>query len=552
MPFDHKLEFLPTKMPAKKQTLLPRKTKGAVRSTVPGTELDKELKSSKIDANLNVVSNGSSARAEIYTRLITGERLRPTIDETRRSVNDRDLEAFSDKGRIVRSSPFRRLQSKAQVFSMARSGDVRTRLTHCIEVGNYGELIAETLARSLVASGSLAPDLRSCFVQTVENACLLHDIGNPPFGHMGEYAIQQWFIQNKEKFVKHCTSLKSLTQTEAERHLDAYCKFDGNPQGFRIATRLQWLNDEFGMNLTCSLLASYLKYLGESPDSKKKFRKKVGYFPTEESVIKDVWRRLGLLTDARGLPLQRHPLAFLMEAADDIAFCLSDIEDALEKSVINEEEYIEWIRKRNVPQLERAVARAKEINEEASWNPQKQRLVKNGTYHLFRLMLSNDLVKWAVEAYLKYEDRILAGTMEASLLGTNLEATRVLGLQKEFCAMRVYTSREAISTELGGLTAITQLLDAYKHIILLSTQEFDRLSDKSSVDRLKDYPIDSLLFTLLPQKHRRVYAWCREKEPKLEPIFRIQLIVDYVSGMTDSHVLKIFNMINGTQQFGIE
>src|SRR5713101_8353436 len=96
------------------------------------------------------------------------------------------------------------------------------------------------------------------------------------------------------------------------------------------------------MNLTCSLLASYLKYLGQRPDRNHKFRKKIGYFPSEEEVVKDVWKKLGLLTDPEGFPMQRHPLTFLMEAADDIAFCLSDIEDALEKRVVPENEFIEW------------------------------------------------------------------------------------------------------------------------------------------------------------------------------------------------------------------
>ena len=95
---------------------------------------------------------------------------------------------------------------------MARSGDVRTRLTHSIEVENYGEWIAETLAARLVQRGSLPPDLRTRFVQTVGNACLLHDIGNPPFGHMGEYAIRKWFEENEEALVDHCTRLKNLTR----------------------------------------------------------------------------------------------------------------------------------------------------------------------------------------------------------------------------------------------------------------------------------------------------------------------------------------------------
>ena len=234
---------------------------------------------------------------------------------------------------------------------MARTGAVRTRLTHSIEVSNYGSQIAETLAQRLIARGSLPPDLRFAFVKTVENSCLLHDIGNPPFGHMGEYAIQRWFVKNEEQLVKSWLCLDRFSSEVANQHLKAYQRFDGNPQGFRIATRLQWLYDEFGMNLTRSLLAAYIKYLGDVPDPTSRFRKKIGYFPTETEVVRNVWKTLGLLTNDKGLPIQRHPLAFLMEAADDIAFCLSDIEDALEKKVVTENEFISWMRSKKVSNL---------------------------------------------------------------------------------------------------------------------------------------------------------------------------------------------------------
>ena len=483
----------------------------------------------------NAVAKGR--RKSAYDRLLSSERLRGTTDRTR----EPDLETFSDKGRIVRSAPFRRLQSKAQVFSMARTGAVRTRLTHSLEVANYGELIAEKLARQLVDRGSLEAKLQFPFVQTVENACLLHDIGNPPFGHMGEYAIREWFKQNNPELINHCVSMDKITREEATRHLEAYSSFDGNPHGFRIITRLQWLNDEFGMNLTCSLLGSYLKYLGTRAEKDKKFLKKIGFFPSEEQFVKLVWQRLELRTEENGLPAQRHPLTFVMEAADDIAYCLSDIEDAIEKHVVSERKFLEW-------------TRSKRVNLEG-WVPgikKKAFLMENGVFHFFRLSLSRDLVNRAVNAYLQHEDEILDGSIEKSLFGTDPEATRCLDLLKEFSSINVYTSREAIETELVGLNAITGLLNQYKAILLLPTSEFDKISSSRNKERLSDYPILSLLFTLLPKKHLLAYGWNRRKLPALEPIFRTQLVVDYVAGMTDSHVLKIFNMMNGTQQFGLE
>jgi dGTPase len=490
----------------------------------------------------------NEARGNIYRQLLSSERIRETSDTGRK--NDPYLETISDTGRIVRSSPFRRLQGKAQVFSMARSAAVRTRLTHSIEVSNYGALIAESLARNLIKKGSLPEDLRFAFVKTVENACLLHDIGNPPFGHMGEYAIQTWFGKNKSPLKRRWTNFGKLKGDTFKRHLDAYSEFDGNPHGFRIITRLQWFHDKNGMNLSVSLLASYLKYLGERSDTNRKFHKKIGYFPTEEGLVKRVWKELGLKTK-NGLPIQRHPLVFLMEAADDIAYCLSDIEDALEQGVVSEAEFLSWIESKGVD-LSDIKRQVQEYEQKAESGEKDEILTKNGNYHLFRIEHSNDLVKRAVLAYENNEGRILSGDMDRSLLSTDSHAMNFLDLLKKFCTDHVYTSREAVETELTGLNAITGLLDAYIPMMGLTTKAFDDLRRPENKDRLRDYPIDALLFSLLPNKHLAAYEWSRKQDVRLEPFYRVQLVVDYIAGMTDSHVLKIFNMINGTQQFGIE
>jgi dGTPase len=434
--------------------------------------------------------------ADLYRQLLSSERLRETTDKVR--AGDPNQEAISDTGRIVRSSPFRRLQSKAQVFSMVRSGAVRTRLTHSIEVSNYGELIAEPLVRRLIAKGHLSEDLRFPFIKTVSNACLLHDIGNPPFGHMGEYAIQTWFEENKTKLRGAWVGFGKLKGDAFKRHLDAYSNFDGNPHGFRIITRLQWFHDEYGMNLSLSLLASYLKYMGERPANKGKFRKKGGYFPTEEEVVKEIWKRLKLNTDSQGLPLQRHPLVFLMEAADDISYCLSDIEDALEQRIISEAAFLSWVESKGFS-LDDVKQQAEKLKKSKK---KEDALTTNGAYHIFRIKYSGDLVTRAVDAYERNEDRILSGEMDRSLLSTDIKATSFLDMLKGFCAEYVYTSRQAIETELGGLNAIKRLLDAYKPMMLMKTQAFDKLRNPENKDRLRTYPILSLLYSLLPNKSR--------------------------------------------------
>jgi dGTPase len=479
------------------------------------------------------------ARHKIYIRLLNPVRLRKPKEE-KKSFG---LATLSDKSRIINSAPFRRLQGKAQVFSLARSGVARTRLTHSIEVSNYGELIAESIANDLVESGSLPAELRLAFVQTVENACLLHDIGNPPFGHMGEYAIGQWFRGSRPDLVNHwvvaCGEIKKI---EADRYLDAFESFDGNPQGLRIITRLQWLYDQFGMNLTCPLIGAYTKYISGRADATSRFKKKIGHFPSEAWAIKQTWAALELSTDADGMPMTRHPLVFIMEAADDIAYCLSDIEDALEMRLITETEFLNMIRE----DLEVWVAEAE--NDAKT----KEKLTKNGTYHLFRLALSRDLVAAAAAAYIDNEDAILSGNMDTSLLGSKDRENRALKALKTVAADRIYTAREAVEIALGGLKAIQSILDAFKPMLLLRPEAFKKLADKSADDRFRKHPFEVLLHSLLPTKQMSAYQWQTENNPRLEPIHRTQLVIDYVSGMTDTHALKVYNIINGTGPTGIE
>ena len=286
-----------------------------------------------------------------------------------------------------------------------------------------------------------------------------------------------------------------------------------------------------------------MKYLGGGADPKSSFAKKIGYFPSEEDTIKRIWAKLGLHTTSAKTPAQRHPLAFIMEAADDIAFCLSDIEDAFEKGVVTEPEFLDAISKKLDERVKKAKKAANEVRET---------ITTNGTYHLFRLALSRDLVKAAVRVYLENEDIILDGNMKKSLLGNDDDAQRALETIRIFAADRIYTTREAVEIELGGLKAIEGILTAYKDMLLMPREKFEILENKAETNRFREHPIEVLLYSLLPIKHRQVYKWQTANLPSLEPIHRTQLIIDYVSGMTDSHTLKIYNMINGTGPIEIE
>jgi dGTPase len=179
-------------------------------------------------------------------------------------------------------------------------------------------------------------------------------------------------------------------------------------------------------------------------------------------------------------------------------------------------------------------------------------LTKNGTYHFFRLLFSQELVNAAAQAYLEKEEAILDGDIKTSLLESDGRLYEALKALKAFAGHHIYTSREAIEVEIGGLTAIRVILDSFLPMLLLSEENFKLLGTKNKPERFKEYPFSVLLYSLLPEKQLQAYHWQTAKTPGLEPIHRAQLVVDYLSGMTDSHTLKVYNMINGTSPTAIE
>lgn len=229
-------------------------------------------------------------------------------DRLRTSTSRGELiESESDKGRVVNSASFRRLQQKAQVFPLDPNAAVRTRLTHSIEVSQVGRHIAQ----KIIGNENADYQKLAAFVNTIETACLLHDLGNPPFGHFGEHAIQEWFKEKRPE-------------------IGDLLNFDGNPQAFRMMSFLEG-DDDFGYNLTATLLLSTVKYpwsISGKPDNKKK----IGLFDSDMRVYEEACRLVGWKA---GLPF---PLMLLMDVADDIAYSMSDLEDGLEKRILSEEQ----------------------------------------------------------------------------------------------------------------------------------------------------------------------------------------------------------------------
>ena len=254
---------------------------------------------------------------------------------TKKSSDSRD-EFENDYDRILFSASFRRLQDKAQVFPLEKLDFVRTRLTHSLEVSSTAKSLGRSIGNILMENMTQEETITLEYVQDMCNilACagLIHDLGNPPFGHFGEVAIREWF---KEKLYLNADDTYTfkfdkfeciLTKQEGNDLLN----FEGNAQALRILTKLHFVIDRFGMNLTIGVLSSIIKYPISSLeiDKGQNQNKKIGYYKSEEEIFKEIMT----VTE---LEHCRNPLVFILEAADDIAYLLGDLEDAFNKDIVS-------------------------------------------------------------------------------------------------------------------------------------------------------------------------------------------------------------------------
>ena len=352
-----------------------------------------------------------------YAALLVPARFQPSTRPGRSIL----AEAVSDRSRILYSSAFRRLQQKAQVFSLVENAAVRSRLTHSLEVSDVGRLIAIQATEKLIEQGDLEAELQFPFITFVETACLMHDIGNPPFGHFGEAAIRRWFRLNwQDCYVESRGGKEAIQPGELEdiatRLIPDFIQFDGNPQGLRIVTRLQGVSLSRGMNLTWTQILSFLKYL-RSPAEKGDdgLRKKAGFFESERELVETARRALGVDPD------RRFPLTYIMEAADDVSYCASDLEDGIEKGLISPRDFFEAM-DAEWPEEVRNSARRSQVSElvtlltDALEQSPGNARTTDERFFSFKTKFTGNLVSSAAEYYVSKHDEMLVGRVKELLL----------------------------------------------------------------------------------------------------------------------------------------
>lgn len=416
---------------------------------------------------------------------------------------------------------------KAQVFSLETNTYVRNRLTHTLEVADIGRTLARAVGVKLVGYDVLNTTRSECLVAIVENACLLHDIGNPPFGHFGEEAIKAWFSKdNMIRLFPH--RFGAMPDNNLNRMLADFQAFDGNPQGFRIATRLHNEVDSFSFNLTCSTLLAMVKYpfYEQAPDGAA-FSKKRGVFASEKDRYLKACEMLGQE------PGKRFFLAYLMELADDICYCLSDIGDSFEKSVTTSREYIAEIT---------AICEAEGIQVQ-ELVPKKQRI--DSFAHDVAIAVARRAIDEAARHFVENLNDYLEGT--AKELVEDIPAGKLLNCLKKFARKFIYTSPEAQRIEIAGSRIVSGLLEHFGMLLRISRPQFLHFIEHDEMPKKSNLDIEWRVFSQLSKRMRKVYesSVTDETNENDEWVERARLIVDYISGMTDDSALDIYQNFMG-------
>lgn len=409
-----------------------------------------------------------------------------------------------DFDRIIFSSAFRRLKDKTQVFPLSRSDYVRTRLTHSLEASCVARSLGAAVGKEIIARYQLQDIESADFGAITAAAALAHDIGNPPFGHAGEDAIRQWFKKHLQDTVHNNIS-------EVQR-LDLY-RYEGNAQGFRIVTRLQSPTNP-GMQLTYAVLGAFTKYPQSSLFAEQN-NTKFGFFQNDADTFSDVAKQLNLPSNGNGLSWQRHPLALLVEVADDTCYLIVDVEDAARLRQVNYDE---------AEDLLLAIADMDKNNKRlANMQDKQDRLA------YLRAKAIGRVIDCATSAFLDHEKDIVCGNFCGPLLPLT-DVAQPLNAIRQLAMEKIYTAAPAIETEIAGFRVISELLSAFNDAVDI----FPPQTEPSNGTR------ERMLRHLLPSQFLG-----KNRVPVQDPYVRLLQIADFVSGMTDSYAIEFYRKLTG-------
>lgn len=457
-----------------------------------------------------------------------------------RSKNNKDLrnEFQKDYHRIISSASFRRLQDKTQVFPLDKSDFVRTRLTHSLEVSSFAKSLGQTAFQYLIdinADDDLTPEIKDKVCSILECAGLLHDIGNPPFGHFGEDSIRNWFESNLPKIKFDGTTLDEYLDEQMKNDL---LHFEGNAQALRLLTKLHYLVDENGMHLTYALLNTLIKYPVSSCEIDKYSgnikTKKMGYYFAEQELFKDITSS----TSAVGC---RYPLTYLLEAADDIAYHTADIEDAVKKGYLTYHQLLEQLKRDDYKEKCSDENELKCYNNAINQLEDKYKTAKaNGianpelnAVQNWVIKIQGFLISCASYGFTKNYHSIMDGTFTKEILKVSYGNALSDALGK-IAYDYVFRSKAILKMEITAGNIINFLLDKF----IPAALHYDT--------GIKLTPMEDRLISIISENYRQIYTIYSEGKSDKEKLYlRLLLVTDFVCGMTDSYAKRIYQELSG-------
>ncbi len=417
-------------------------------------------------------------------------------------VTNEDRTQFQrDYDRIIFSSPFRRMQNKTQVFPLPEHIFVHNRLTHSLEVASVGRSLGNLLAEYLLSSHQNNPLILEIGT-IVSTACLAHDLGNPPFGHSGEAAISNYFTKGAGQKFKNKLS---------EGEWKDFTFFDGNANAFRTLTHQFNGKREGGFALTYSTLASIVKYPFESVKATKP---KFGFFQSDKENYYHIARELGITQREDG-SFARHPLVYLVEAADDICYQIMDLEDAFKLGILTYDRirklFQNFFDSKRIAQFEATFKQVSDVNEQISY---------------LRANVIGALIYQSIDIFKANYSSIMAGTFSGSLIDQLPEQqAKAMKEVQQISFSEVYAHRSVVEIEIAGYKIIGTLLEEF---IDATTAPHEMYSKK--------------ILSLLPDQY---------KTGENSRYNKIQSVVDFVSGMTDVFALDLYRKIKGISLPGV-
>jgi dGTPase len=451
-----------------------------------------------------------------------------------------------DYGRAIFSTPVRRLQDKTQVFPLEEHDAVRTRLTHSLEVSSVARSFGRQAGGWLDDQGLL--DKRSVYdIETISATCgLIHDLGNPPFGHAGEEAIQSWAKNKFDTELSQTPPYKntifnelrdSNQKAKREQELTDFLLWEGNAQTLRLISRLQVLADSYGINLTCATFSAACKYIAPSNKTDKRKdgdheKSKPGFFCSEQTIVNAVSKETG--TDGR-----RNPLTYIIEASDDIVYSTGDIEDGVKKKILSWEFLKDELYKhagKTDKTLQKVIQDAEKKVNYARGN---REISDDEVAQAFRSYAIAAIKDSAFEHFCAVYPKIAEGEYHQELVkDDNCAASGLVRACKKVGQEHIYTSQSTLKLELMGRKVIHDLMD----ILWEGASQCGAETETDSCK--KGFP--SKAYKLISTNYRKVFQRALKDAILPEWYCRIQLVTDQIAGMTDTYAITLHSkLMNG-------